>query len=80
MHNEFSPHYIVLGIFAIAGLVAVLASTFNWEWFFSSRNAQSIIKGMGRKRARILYGVFGLILIGLAFFFFIQTKNALNAL
>lgn len=77
MNSTFSPHYIVLGIFAVAGLVALLASTFNWNWFFNSRNARSIIQGMGRKRARILYGALGLILIGLALFFYIQTRNAL---
>ena len=31
--------YIVQGIFALAGIVSLLASLLNWDWFFTTRNA-----------------------------------------
>lgn len=70
--------YIVQGIFALAGTVALLASLFNWEWFFSTRNAQSIVRGAGRRRARLFYALLGMLLIGMAVFFFIETRAALT--
>ena len=35
-----APQYFVQGIFAIAGLTALLASILNWNWFFTAQNAQ----------------------------------------
>ena len=67
--------YIVQGIFALAGLVALLAALFNWEWFFNTRNAHSIVHNAGRGRARLFYGILGVILIGMAAFFFIETRR-----
>ncbi len=69
--------YIVQGIFALAGLVSLLASVFNWEWFFTSRSAQSIVRGGGRGKARLFYGLLGVLFIGMAVFFFIETRKAL---
>ena len=68
--------YIVQGIFALAGIISLLAALFNWEWFFSTRNARSIVHNAGRGRARLFYGILGVILIGLAIFFFIETMKA----
>ena len=34
-----APQYFVQGIFAIAGLTALLASILNWNWFFTAQNA-----------------------------------------
>ena len=36
--------YIVQGIFALAGITSLLASLLNWNWFFTTRNAQTIVK------------------------------------
>ena len=44
--------YIVQGIFALAGIVSLLASLLNWDWFFTTRNAQTIVRNVGRNRAR----------------------------
>lgn len=63
-------HYFVQGLFAVAGLVALLASAFNWNWFFTSQNAQLIVRNVGRPRARLFYGVLGALMIGMAVFFF----------
>lgn len=69
--------YIVQGIFALAGLVSLLAALLNWEWFFATRNARSIVRNTGRTRARFFYGILGIVLIGMAVFFYIATRNAL---
>ena len=50
-----APQYFVQGIFAIAGLTALLASILNWNWFFTAQNAQLIVRNVGRKRARLFY-------------------------
>lgn len=68
--------YIVQGIFALAGITSLLAALLNWNWFFTTRNSQIIVRNVGRKRARLFYGVLGLILIGMATFFYIETRNA----
>lgn len=67
--------YIVQGIFAVAGIISLLAAIFDWEWFFTARNTQFAVKGVGRKRARLFYGVLGVILIGMSVFFFLNTPT-----
>lgn len=71
-------HYLVHAIFALAGIVATLAALMNWNWFFNTRNAQQIVRYVGRPRARLVYGLLGLIFIGMAIFFYIKTKAALS--
>ena len=67
------PHFIVQGIFAVAGLVALLAAICNWEWFFTARNTQSVIRAVGRQRARLFYGAVGILCIGMSIYFFLHT-------
>lgn len=69
-----APQYFVQGIFAIAGLTALLASILIWNWFFTAQNAQLIVRNVGRKRARLFYGLLGIIMIGMAVFFFLNTQ------
>ncbi|WP_336527761.1 immunity 17 family protein [Bacteroides acidifaciens] len=69
--------YIVQGIFALAGTVSLLASLLNWDWFFTTHNAQTIIRNVGRNRARLFYGILGIIIIGMAVFFFVETRKAI---
>ncbi|MEG2573316.1 MAG: immunity 17 family protein [Bacteroides sp.] len=64
--------YFVQILFAVAGILSLLASAFNWNWFFTAQNTQLIVRNVGRPRARLFYGVLGLILIGAAVFFFFQ--------
>ena len=49
--------YIIQGIFAAAGVTALLAALFNWDWFFTARNTQFIVNNVGRRQARWFYGV-----------------------
>lgn len=66
-------HYFVQGLFVVAGLVSLLASVFNWNWFFTAQNAQLIVRNVGRPRARLFYGILGLVMISMAVFFFLST-------
>lgn len=68
---------IVQGIFVAAGLVSLLAALLNWNWFFNAGNTQLIVRNIGRQRARLFYGVLGIILISMAIYFFIATREAL---
>lgn len=68
-----SAHYVIQGLFVIAGLVSILAAALNWDWFFNARNAQLIVRNVGRHRARLFYGILGVILIVMAVYFFIKT-------
>ena len=70
--------YIVQGIFALAGIVSLLASLLSWAWFFTTRNAQPIVRNVGRNRARLFYGILGIIIIGMAVFFFVETRKAIG--
>lgn len=65
--------YIVQGIFALAGIISLLAAVFNWNWFFTARNSQFIVQNVGRRQARWFYGALGIILIGMSVFFFLNT-------
>ena len=69
-----APQYFVQGIFAIAGLTALLASILNWNWLFTAQNAQLIVRNVGRKRARQSYGLLGIIMIGMAVSFLLNTQ------
>ena len=53
--------YIVQGIFALAGIIALLADILDWNWFFTARNTQFIVQNVGRRQARLFYGVLGVI-------------------
>ncbi|WP_321478520.1 immunity 17 family protein [uncultured Bacteroides sp.] len=66
------PQYFVQGIFAVAGIIAILAAILNWDWFFNAQNAQLIVRNVGRQRARLFYGALGIILLSMSFFFFLQ--------
>lgn len=68
--------YIVQGIFAAAGITALLASLLDWDWFFTARNTQFIVQNVGRRQARWFYGLLGIILIGTSLFFFLNTPPA----
>ena len=64
--------YFVQILFALAGIISLLAAIFNWNWFFTAQNAQMIVRNVGRLKARLFYGVLGIILIGAAIFLFYQ--------
>ena len=65
-----TPHYFILGLFVLAGILSLLAAVLNWGWFFTAHNAQAVVRRIGRSRARLVYGALGLLLIGMAIYFF----------
>ena len=71
-------HYLIQGIFAIVGLLAIGASLFNWNWFFQSQNTRFIVQNVGRKRARLFYAALGLLMIATAVYFFLQVQKTLS--
>jgi uncharacterized membrane protein YwzB len=68
-------HYLIQGIFALIGILAVLASIFNWNWFFQSQNSQFIVKNVGRKQARLFYAFLGILMIATAIYFFSEVQK-----
>ena len=68
-------HYLIQGIFALIGILAVLASIFNWNWFFQSQNSQFIVKNVGRKQARLFYAFLGILMIATATYFFSEVQK-----
>lgn len=69
-------HYIIQGIFVVVGLLAILASLFNWDWFFKAQNTQFIVHNVGRKQARLFYALLGLLMIATAAYFFMEVQKA----
>ena len=67
-------HYLIQGIFVVAGLLAIIASLFNWDWFFQSQNTRYIVQNVGRKRARLFYALLGLLMIATAVYFFLEVQ------
>lgn len=70
-------HYFIQGIFGVVGLLAILASAFNWDWFFKSQNTRYIVSNVGRKRARLFYALLGLLMIATAIYFFMEVQKAI---
>ena len=71
-------HYLIQGIFAIVGLLAIGASLFHWNWFFQSQNTRFIVQNVGRKRARLFYAALGLLMIATAVYFFLEVQKTLS--
>lgn len=70
-----APYFMII-IFAIAGIIALLAALFNWGWFFTAQNAQYVVKRFGRQKARLIYGALGLVLILMAVYFYLNTPTS----
>lgn len=68
-------HNIIQTLFLIAGIITLLASLCNWEWFFASANAAPVVKRLGRSKSRWLYGVIGMGLIAAAIGFYYHIKS-----
>lgn len=71
-------HYLIQGIFALVGSLVILASLFNWNWFFQSPNTEFIVKNVGRKQARIFYALLGILMIATAIYFFLEVQATLE--
>jgi small neutral amino acid transporter SnatA (MarC family) len=64
---------IVIIISLVGGVFSILASIFNWDFFFENRKAAFFMKIFGRKGCRIFYTFFGIGLIFLGIKIYIDT-------
>lgn len=59
---------LFVAVFAIlAGAFSILASVFNWDFFFENRKAKFFMTVFGRNGARIFYSILGLGLFFIAY-------------
>lgn len=65
-------HYLIEIIFILTGATSLSASLLDWNWFFTTQNTQWVVKNVGRKQARLFYGVLGVILIAAGTFFLLS--------
>ncbi len=63
-------HHIIQTLFLICGIVTIVAAVKDWDWFFTSKNAEPIVSYFGRKKSRWLYGILGTILVSIAIGFY----------
>ena len=68
-------HYVLQTIFLLTGVVAILASLLNKEWFFTTDNARFVVSRFGRNGARWGYGTIGAIFIFAAIYFYCQIAG-----
>lgn len=71
-----APHYFIISLFALSGIVALLAAVLDWDWFFTAQNTRFIVSRLGRRRARWCYGVLGVVLMAMAVLFFYEMRKA----
>ena len=71
-------HYLIQSIFVLVGLLVVLASLFNWDWFFKAQNTQLLVKNVGRKQARLFYAFLGVLMMATAVYFFLEVQKTVN--
>ena len=72
-------HYIIQAVFVLTGLLSVLASLFDWDWFFTAHNSRFVVEIVGRTRARWFYAAIGLLLMATGTYFFLATAAAYTA-
>ncbi|GAP99025.1 immunity 17 family protein [Leptolyngbya sp. NIES-2104] len=46
----------------LGGPLSILASFYNWNWFFEQRNVRFVVNLIGRTKARFFYALIGLLL------------------
>ena len=68
-------HHLIQTIFLMAGVTSLLAAVLNWEWFFNTKNAEPIVRSLGREKTRWLYGAIGIMLIAAAIGFYYQIRG-----
>ena len=73
--NKMILHNIVQAIFMVAGIISLLASLLDWEWFFTTDNASFLVTRLGRKGARCVYGAIGVIFIAAAIYFYYRIET-----
>lgn len=50
-----------------AGVLCLVASALDWNWFFANWRAKFFVEALGREGARLFYAFLGLTLLGIGF-------------
>lgn len=66
--------YFILSLFIFLGIVAIVASGSNADWFFKTSSASTFVHWLGRGGARIFYILLGIVLIACGITGFIHWK------
>ena len=72
-------HFVIQGVFVLVGVLSVLASLFNWDWFFTAQNAQFFVTRFGRQWARVCYAILGGVMIFIGIYFYLTVRAAMPA-
>lgn len=51
------------------GVLCILASIYDWDWFFDNFRARPFVRLLGREGARWFYAILGLFLMVMSFRF-----------
>ena len=71
------PHYIMQGIFFLAGAICFLAALANSKWFFESSNIRFLRKYLNRNMIRVVYAIIGITLMCLALYFYYNLEQVI---
>lgn len=55
---------IISVVFSFSGILAIVASLMNWDWFFT-RNARMLVGRCSRRTARLVYFVIGVLILSM---------------
>jgi len=58
-----SEDVIFGGVFILIGLFPIIASIKDWDFFFGSIKARFLVNIVGRNRARVVFGILGIVLM-----------------
>ena len=70
-------HYIIQGMFVIVGVLSLVASLMNCDWFFTAQNARFFVNQFGRQWARACYALLGALMIFIGIYFFLAVQKTL---
>ena len=73
--QSLMPHYIMQGIFFLAGAICFVAALTNAKWFLDSNHIGFLRRYLSRKLIRILYILIGIALMCLALYFYANLKQ-----
>lgn len=65
MTNAVLASRILACLFFASGMLALVAGVAGWDWFFNNYNVKFLTGRMGRRVARLLYGLLGLAIIAM---------------
>lgn len=56
---------VLIALFSLSGVLALVASVLNLDWFFKARNARLLTGKMSRRTARLVYFIIGALILAM---------------